>query len=122
MSVFDILFHCLQFQVRCCAEKGRGVYTLKPLKKKDYVMEYKGDLLTYAEGKLREASYETHPDISSYMFFLNFKDKKFWLVVLTCIEVIFTSNNFSSSKVLLQLSFFPFLASMPQLNQNFLAG
>ncbi|CAH3173486.1 unnamed protein product [Porites lobata] len=47
---------------------GRGVFTTKTFSKDDFLLVYKGELVTADEGYRREDSY--HPDLGSFLFFL----------------------------------------------------
>ena len=64
---------CLQ--VRDFAGMGRGVVTLKDLKKGEFVMEYRGDLISGAEGLRREKIYKND---HCYLYFFMFRNRKKW--------------------------------------------
>jgi len=64
-------------EVRVIPEKGRGVFAGKVFLKGDYVCEYAGDLIEVQEAKEREIEYEKDPEIGSYMFFFQYKSKKY---------------------------------------------
>ena len=46
---------------------GRGVFTTKKFSKDDFLLVYKGELVTADEGYRREDLY--HPDLGSFLFF-----------------------------------------------------
>ncbi|XP_034236288.1 mucin-17-like [Thrips palmi] len=52
---------------------GRGVVTDIPFKTGDFVLEYKGELITGVEGRKREERYSEGP---SYLYFFNFEGKE----------------------------------------------
>lgn len=56
---------------------GRGITSQNPIKKGDYVMEYKGELLTYKKGLERETMYVKNNLGDSYMFFFSCGSGKF---------------------------------------------
>lgn len=56
---------------------GRGVITKTKISSGEFVMEYKGDLISRKEGLQREKMYEEAP---SYLFFFTFRGKQKWLV------------------------------------------
>ena len=58
-------------------EKGCGVFTLKEVKKGDFVREYAGELIDSHEEKKRDAKYDEDSSVGSYMYFFVFKSKKF---------------------------------------------
>ena len=58
--------------------KGRGVIATKEFLRGDFVVEYKGDLLDAASAKKREAKYTENPDFGCYMYYFNFRDKRYW--------------------------------------------
>ena len=55
---------------------GRGVFTTKTFSKDDFLLVYKGELVTADEGYRREESY--HPDLGSFLFFFKDGAKSFW--------------------------------------------
>ncbi|XP_065670587.1 N-lysine methyltransferase KMT5A-A isoform X4 [Hydra vulgaris] len=64
-------------EVRLIEEKGRGVFTKQSLKKGDLVCEYAGDLISLKEALQREKDYEKNPELGCYMYFFDYKDKKY---------------------------------------------
>ena len=59
-------------------EKGRGVFATCSFKKGDLVCEYSGDLIDYKEARTRESEYGEDSTIGSYMYFFEYKNKKYW--------------------------------------------
>ena len=50
-------------------EKGRGVVATKTFERNDFVVEYRGDLITPQEAKMREEKFENDPEIGCYMYY-----------------------------------------------------
>ena len=67
--------------MRVIEEKGRGVFTKQALKKGDLVCEYAGDLISLKEARQREEEYEKKPELGCYMYFFDYKDRKYWYVI-----------------------------------------
>ena len=64
------------FEVFNAGNKGRGVRTTRRFKKDEILMEYKGEILNYKEGKERHKNYtEEH---GSYLYSFEFEGKKYW--------------------------------------------
>lgn len=66
-------------KIKTTEEKGRGVYANEPIGKGSFVVEYAGDLVSMDEGVKREEDYSEDHRIGSYIFFFNFKGKRFCL-------------------------------------------
>jgi len=66
-------------KIKTTEEKGRGVYAAEPIAKGSFVVEYAGDLVSMDEGVKREEDYSEDARIGSYIFFFNFKGKRFCL-------------------------------------------
>jgi len=64
-------------EIRVLEEKGRGVFSSKKFNKGDFVCEYAGELIDVQEARMREAEYEETPEVGSYMYFFEFKSKKY---------------------------------------------
>lgn len=64
-------------EVFVCKEKGRGIRSLKPFAKNEFVVEYKGDTIDIQTAKLREKQYAQDPSIGSYMYFFTFNNKQY---------------------------------------------
>ncbi|KAI6177166.1 [Histone H4]-lysine(20) N-methyltransferase [Aphelenchoides bicaudatus] len=62
--------------------KGRGIKAGRPFLKDEFVVEYKGEIIEYAEARRREMEYAKNVDIGSYMYFFEHKSKK-WCVDAT---------------------------------------
>ena len=62
--------------------KGKGVVAKAHYKKKEFICEYVGELLPYEKAVEKEEKYlaEHQGTYKGYMFFFNFKGKRFWLV------------------------------------------
>ncbi|KAI6234375.1 [Histone H4]-lysine(20) N-methyltransferase [Aphelenchoides fujianensis] len=69
-------------EVAECGAKGRGLRTLRPFARGEFVLEYQGDLLDQSEALARERRYEEDPSIGSFMFFFKHKDRR-WCVDAT---------------------------------------
>ncbi|CAJ0941525.1 unnamed protein product, partial [Mesorhabditis belari] len=65
-----------------CPIKGRGIKAGSSFKKNEFVVEYKGDMIDYTEAKEREMEYAKNPNLGSYMYFFEYKNKK-WCVDAT---------------------------------------
>ncbi|CAD5221294.1 unnamed protein product [Bursaphelenchus xylophilus] len=57
-------------------EKGRGIRAGRPFKKDEFVVEYRGEMLTAAEGKKREQEYARSTTIGSYMYFFQHRNQR----------------------------------------------
>ncbi|XP_052802671.1 N-lysine methyltransferase KMT5A-B-like [Mya arenaria] len=57
--------------------KGRGVVASKAFKRGDFVVEYVGDLISIPEAKKRDEKYSKDPTKGCYMYYFNFKNKKY---------------------------------------------
>ena len=66
------------FQVRTIPEKGRGVFCTREMKKGEMICEYAGDLIDYDLAKKREKDYGKDPELGCYMYFFEYKSKKYW--------------------------------------------
>lgn len=64
-------------EIRFLEEKGRGIFSTKTFNKGDFICEYAGELIDAIEARAREIEYEKDPDIGSYMYFFEFKNKKY---------------------------------------------
>lgn len=62
----------------CCQEglrvemfpgKGRGIVATRVFQRNDFVVEYKGDLITYEEAKRREKEYDNQNKMEGYMYY-----------------------------------------------------
>ncbi|KAI1721150.1 SET domain-containing protein [Ditylenchus destructor] len=58
-------------------EKGRGICTSKSFEKGEFVIEYKGDILSYKMAKIREEEYAQDCKIGSYMYFFKHHDQHY---------------------------------------------
>ena len=58
-------------------EKGRGIFADKVFLKGDFVCEYAGELIEVQEAKEREIEYEEDPEIGCYMYYFEYKSKKY---------------------------------------------
>jgi len=64
-------------EIRVLEEKGRGIFAGKSFKRGDFVCEYAGELIPAQEAREREIEYEKDPDIGSYMYFFEYRNKKY---------------------------------------------
>jgi len=64
-------------EIKVMEDKGRGIFSAKTFMKNSFVCEYAGELIDYKDAKEREAEYEKDPDIGSYMYFFQYKEKKY---------------------------------------------
>lgn len=74
LLVIDVIFEQSYFILFCLL--GRGVFTTKLFSKGDFLLEYKGELITEDEGSRREDLYD--PDLGSFFFFFKDGSKCFW--------------------------------------------
>lgn len=58
--------------------KGRGVFAKIDFTRGQFVCEYAGELINYETAKEREKFYEGKTEFGCYMYYFNFKDKKYW--------------------------------------------
>ncbi|CAL1281226.1 unnamed protein product [Larinioides sclopetarius] len=65
------------FEVKEFPDKGRGVVTLKALKRGDFVLEYYGELIDYEEALRRESVYATKENTGCYMYYFKSSDKRY---------------------------------------------
>ena len=49
--------------------KGRGVIATRNFAKGDFIIEYKGKVITNKEALSREEKYKAHPEIGCYMYY-----------------------------------------------------
>ncbi|XP_045171126.1 N-lysine methyltransferase KMT5A-like [Mercenaria mercenaria] len=64
-------------QVEDIENKGRGVMATKKFLRGDFVVEYSGDLISIPEAKERDAKYSKDPTKGCYMYYFQFKNKKY---------------------------------------------
>jgi histone-lysine N-methyltransferase SETD8 len=57
----------MDLDIAICEVKGRGLRALRPFNRGEFVVEYKGDIVEYAEAERRELEYARNPKIGSYM-------------------------------------------------------
>lgn len=57
--------------------KGRGVLATKNFLRGDFVVEYAGDLISIPEAKARDTKYSKDPTKGCYMYYFQFKNKKY---------------------------------------------
>ncbi|TKR67641.1 hypothetical protein L596_023761 [Steinernema carpocapsae] len=60
-----------------CEEKGRGIRALKTFKRNDFVVEYRGELVSMYTARRREKEYSEDSTIGSYMYFFKHKDVQY---------------------------------------------
>lgn len=59
-------------------QKGRDVCAMRPFDEGDFVVAYRGDLITFCEAKKREIGYMNDSNAGSYMFYFRYNSKKYW--------------------------------------------
>uniref|UniRef100_A0A1I7Z0Y9 [histone H4]-lysine(20) N-methyltransferase n=1 Tax=Steinernema glaseri TaxID=37863 RepID=A0A1I7Z0Y9_9BILA len=64
-------------QVFECDIKGRGLRALKSFKRNDFVVEYKGDMVSIYTARKREEQYAKDSSIGSYMYYFKHKDVQY---------------------------------------------
>ena len=64
-------------EVRHTRAKGRSVFATREFMRGDFVCEYAGEMITYAEAKERETKYARDPSIGCYMYFFEHKTKSY---------------------------------------------
>ncbi|KAL4223536.1 histone H4-K20 monomethylation [Mactra antiquata] len=57
--------------------KGRGVIATKKFLRNDFVVEYAGDLISIPEANERDTKYSKDPTKGCYMYYFQFKNKKY---------------------------------------------
>ncbi|XP_069789612.1 N-lysine methyltransferase KMT5A-A isoform X2 [Narcine bancroftii] len=57
--------------------KGRGVMATKPFQRGEFVVEYHGDLIEFADAKNREAEYAQDPSTGCYMYYFQYLSKTY---------------------------------------------
>lgn len=65
-------------QAREIDGKGRGVIATRDFAKGQFVVEYYGDLIDVTKAKELEAKYGMDPSIGCYMYYFEFKNKRYW--------------------------------------------
>jgi histone-lysine N-methyltransferase SETD8 len=65
------------FQIVQIPNKGRGIIAKRNFLKGDWVLEYKGKLLTQKEADAKNLEYSEDPKIGSYMFSFKANNKRF---------------------------------------------
>ena len=74
-----ILNHCEDgLRVQDFPLKGRGVVSTVPFARADFVVEYKGELLSPLTAKKRECTYSNDSKIGCYMYYFNYNNKCYW--------------------------------------------
>ena len=63
--------------VKVIENKGRGVFASKMFYKDDFIVEYAGELISMQEAKKREEAYSKDANVGCYMYFFEFKGKKY---------------------------------------------
>ena len=58
-----------KLEIRACPPLGHWVFTLSPINKGEFVMEYEGEHIKHKEALEREKLYSQFPDIGSYVFY-----------------------------------------------------
>uniref|UniRef100_A0A915DFH0 [histone H4]-lysine(20) N-methyltransferase n=1 Tax=Ditylenchus dipsaci TaxID=166011 RepID=A0A915DFH0_9BILA len=58
-------------------DKGRGIRALRSFEKDEFVVEYKGEIISYKEAKIREDEYGKDSKIGSYMYFFRHRGSNF---------------------------------------------
>lgn len=64
------------FKVRIFPGKGRGIVATRNFNPKDFIVEYKGELIGYQEAKKRQKNLTDEE--GNFMFFFKFKEKSLW--------------------------------------------
>ena len=55
------------------------MFSSKPFARKEFIVEYSGQLISYEEAKKREREYSLEPEkYGCYMYYFVFKNKKYW--------------------------------------------
>ena len=58
--------------------KGRGVVATCCFSRRDFVLEYKGELITMREAKEREEIYSKEENIGCYMYYFKYNSVHYW--------------------------------------------
>lgn len=64
---------------------GKGVFALRDFSKGEFLLEYAGELLRFAEGRKRMKDYPLN--LGSYIYLFSFKDKQFWYVFIRLLKI-----------------------------------
>ena len=72
LFIFNCLLQLFTFQFKWI---GRGVFTTRPFHKGEFLLVYRGKLLTKVEGEKRE---EQYPQEVNFLFFFEHKGKQYW--------------------------------------------
>jgi SET domain-containing protein len=62
-------------EVRVLPDKGRAIFAARPFRRGEFVCEYAGEMIAYAQAKKREEAYAQDPSIGCYMYFFEYKSK-----------------------------------------------
>ena len=74
-----ILNHCEEgMEIVEFPIKGRGIVSTRQFARGDFVVEYKGDLLSPDAAKKRESTYSSDSKIGCYMYYFNYNNKRYW--------------------------------------------
>ena len=74
--------YCYQKQVAEIPNKGRGILASKHFSRGNFVVQYAGDLIDNDEATRRTDNYSKVTNKGCYMYYFNFKNKKYWYVSL----------------------------------------
>ena len=73
-------------EVYLTENKGRGVFATCSFSRNDFVCEYAGEMISYAEAKQLEKKYALDTSIGCYMYFFEYKAKTY------CVDATAESN------------------------------
>ena len=54
------------------------MFATKAFKRDEFVCEYAGELISIKEAKQREEDYAKDEKIGSYMYYIQYNEKKYW--------------------------------------------
>lgn len=64
-------------EVRMFSDKGRGIVAVRNFSRGEFVIEYVGDLISYAEAQKREATYSQDLTTGCYMYYFKHKNMQY---------------------------------------------
>jgi SET domain len=78
INIFFFLFFFLKKKVHEFHNKGRGVVTTRNFQRGEFVIEYKGDLISMSEANEREQRYAADDNTGCYMYYFKHNEQQYW--------------------------------------------
>ncbi len=79
-------------------DKGRGVVTVCPFSKGEFLCEYSGELITEKEAKEREQEYSEDATVGCYVYYFSHKSSRWWYVLVLTIRVHVINSSLAWSR------------------------